>query len=212
MTGIRLALGWVGPPGQTLVSIIEASDGAVSDPFRRDASHRSDSPGASVATQELLVASAGRQHGAFSGRITPGDHATAGWGCSVAQPESVTAAISAAALRTAVRVVLVLVLTMLVSGQLSRPSDPSENRSREERRGVRRSMPRCVHATPCGADATPTRAAESKECAREDSNLRPAVSAIRRLLDGLDHLFDPANRSEFRSETRGRRALRREQA
>ncbi len=45
---------------------------------------------------------------------------------------------------------------------------------------------------PCNAAVGPERrvlCAPRRKCAREDSNLRPAVSAIRRLLDGPDHLF-----------------------
>ncbi len=72
----------------------------------------------------------------------------------MAHAESRAARASPAALATTLRDVFVLGLTTLVSGQLSRPGDPSENRPSEGRRGVRRQMPRCVRATPCGADAT----------------------------------------------------------
>jgi hypothetical protein len=58
MMGIRLALGWVGPAGHTLVEIIEASGGAVSEPFRLEASHGSVSPGEIDATQESSVSPA----------------------------------------------------------------------------------------------------------------------------------------------------------
>jgi hypothetical protein len=69
MTGIRVALGWVGPAGQTLVAIIEGGGGFVSEPFRREASHGSVSEGETAATHASSICwGAGRFWG-VKGRI-----------------------------------------------------------------------------------------------------------------------------------------------